>query len=217
MAHHAIKRLGPTGLIAIFVALTMSLLAMAAGNAAATTQKQSPTAATAAAGKTAADKAAAPKSDRYSKEVTGTTSDGRTVTGTFTPRKFHVVKKKLVVNGMLQGTITGGGKASRSFHRAVSMPVEDVVAGSTAGGGLGAAPTISCDVLNLVLGPLDLNLLGLQVHLDQVVLNIIAVPGALLGDLLCAVANLLSGGLLGGLLTQLAALLNQILGALNLP
>jgi hypothetical protein len=217
MAHHAIKRLGPTGLIAIFVALTMSLLAMAAGNAAATTQKQSATAATAAAGKTAAGKAAAPKSDRYSKEVTGTTSDGRTVTGTFTPRKFHVVKKKLVVSGVLQGTIAGGNKAPRSFHRAVTMRVEDAVAGSTAGGGRGAAPAISCDVLNLVLGPLDLNLLGLQIHLDRVVLNIIAVPGALLGDLLCAVANLLSGGLLGNLLGQIAALLNRILGQLNLP
>ena len=212
MAHHAMKRVGPTGLIAIFVALTVSLLAMAAGNAAATTQKQQAPAATAAVAK-----AAAHKSGGYSKEVTGTTSDDRTVTGTFTPRKFNQVNKKLVVTGMLRGTITGGDKASRSFHRAVNMPVEDVVAGSTAGGGRGASPVISCDVLNLVLGPLDLNLLGLQVHLDQVVLNIIAVPGALLGDLLCAVANLLSGGLLGNLLTQLAALLNQILGALNLP
>ncbi len=53
----------------------------------------------------------------------------------------------------------------------------------------------SCDVLNLVLGPLDLNLLGLEVHLNSVVLDIIAVTGAgnLLGNLLCAVAGLLDG------------------------
>jgi hypothetical protein len=51
-------------------------------------------------------------------------------------------------------------------------------------------------ILNLVFGPLDLNLLGLQVHLDRVVLNITAQPGAgnLLGNLLCAVAGLLNGG-----------------------
>ena len=128
-----------------------------------------------------------------------------------------MVKKELVVKGMLDGTITGGDKAPRKFHRAVTMPVEDVVAGSTAAGGRTAAPAISCDVLNLVLGPLDLNLLGLEIHLDQVVLDIIAVPGALLGDLLCAVAGLLSGGLLGNLLRQIADLLNQILGQLNLP
>ena len=50
-------------------------------------------------------------------------------------------------------------------------------------------------MLNLVLGPLDLNLLGLEVHLDKVVLDIIAVTGAgnLLGNLLCAVAGLLDG------------------------
>ena len=208
MAHHAMKRLGPTGLVAIFVAITMSLLAMATGTAAATTQKKASSAVTTA---------SAPKADRYSTEVTGTTSDGRTVTGKFTPRKFHVVKKELVVKGMLAGTITGGDKAPRKFHRAVTMPVEDVVAGSTAAGGRTAAPAISCDVLNLVLGPLDLNLLGLEIHLDQVVLDIIAVPGALLGDLLCAVAGLLSGGLLGNLLRQIADLLNQILGQLNLP
>ena len=199
-----------TALIAVLVTVSMSLLAMAAGTASATThKKQAPAAATAA---------AAPHGG-YSEAVTGTTSDGRTVTGTFTPRKFHVVKKELVVKGLLEGTIAGGDKAPRTFHRSVSMPVEDVVAGSNAAGGGRLAPSaaISCDVLNLVLGPLDLNLLGLEIHLDQVVLDIIAVPGALLGDLLCAVAGLLSGGPLGTLLRQLQTLLNQILGQLNLP
>jgi hypothetical protein len=67
-----------------------------------------------------------------------------------------------------------------------------------------------------VLGPLDLNLFGLTVHLNQVVLNITAVSGAgnLLGNLLCAVANLLNGSNLSGVLNQLVTLLNQILSAL---
>jgi hypothetical protein len=49
-----------------------------------------------------------------------------------------------------------------------------------------------------------------------VVLNITAVPGAgnLLGNLLCAVANLLNGGNLSNLLTQLTGLINQILAGL---
>src|SRR5207248_5455480 len=53
--------------------------------------------------------------------------------------------------------------------------------------------------------------------LNEVVLDITAVPGAgnLLGNLLCAVANLLNGGSpLSTLLTQLQTLLNQILAAL---
>ena len=76
----------------------------------------------------------------------------------------------------------------------------------------------ACDILNLVLGPLDLNVLGLQVSLQRVVLDIVAVAGAgqLLGNLLCAVAGLLDGGPLAGLLGQLSTLLNQILGLLNL-
>ncbi len=72
----------------------------------------------------------------------------------------------------------------------------------------------ACPILNLVLGPLDLNLLGLVVHLNQVVLNITAQsgPGNLLGNLLCAVAGLLNGTAPAtGLLTSL---LNQILAGL---
>jgi len=61
-----------------------------------------------------------------------------------------------------------------------------------------------------------LNLLGLAIHLNQIVLTITAVPGAgnLLGNLLCAVANLLNGGSLSTLLSNLANLLNQIIAAL---
>ena len=102
------------------------MLAMAAGTASATTEKKSPTAATAAS-----------KADNYSADVTGTTSDGRDVTGKFTPRKLQVVNKKLVAKGTLAGTITGGDKAPRKFHRAVSMPVQvdDTVASTGVGGG----------------------------------------------------------------------------------
>jgi hypothetical protein len=43
-----------------------------------------------------------------------------------------------------------------------------------------------CTVLDLTLGPLDLNLLGLMVHLDTVHLVITAdSEGGLLGSLLC--------------------------------
>jgi hypothetical protein len=73
---------------------------------------------------------------------------------------------------------------------------------------LDSASVVTCEVLHLELGPLDLNLLGLVVHLDQVVLDITAVPGGgLLGDLLCGLAG-------GPLLTNLLAILNQIFGAL---
>jgi hypothetical protein len=63
----------------------------------------------------------------------------------------------------------------------------------------------SCTILTLTLGPVDLDLLGLMVHLNQVVLNITAQPGPgnLLGNLLCSIVGLLNGGNLSNLLTQL--------------
>ena len=59
-----------------------------------------------------------------------------------------------------------------------------------------APPATSC---TWCWRPLDLDLLGLQVHLDRVVLDIVAQTGAgnLLGNLLCAVTGLLDGGLNG--------------------
>ncbi len=50
-----------------------------------------------------------------------------------------------------------------------------------------ATTTTTCTVLHLLLGPVDLNLLGLIVHLDQVNLLVTAEagPNNLLGNLLC--------------------------------
>lgn len=107
-----------------------------------------------------------------------------------------------------------------------SMPVNEISApgaeaqpsSATTGNGQDdvrfASQQAVCDVLNLVLGPLHLELLGLIVDLNQVVLNITADPGGgLLGSLLCSLA--------GGLpvppnpLQPIIDLLNQILGILG--
>jgi hypothetical protein len=76
--------------------------------------------------------------------------------------------------------------------------------------------TASCQILDLVLGPLDLNLLGLVVHLDTVHLNITAQPGPgnLLGNLLCAIAGLLDQTPLnlGAILTTLQQILTALGG-----
>ena len=73
---------------------------------------------------------------------------------------------------------------------------------------------VSCPILSLTLGPINLNLLGLVVQLNQVVLTITAVPGAgnLLGNLLCQVASLLNSPT--STVAELVTLLNSILAAL---
>jgi hypothetical protein len=149
--------------------------------------------------------AAAPNSP-LTVPVTGAITGGGAFNGTFTLLRFANANNTLVAVGRVAGTVTNAaGAVVGSVVQTVSIPVDP------------AAVTASCEILHLVLGPLDLNLLGLTVHLDQVVLDISAVPGAgnLLGNLLCSVANLLNGGGLSGVLNQIVGLLNQILGAIG--
>jgi len=67
----------------------------------------------------------------------------------------------------------------------------------------------TCPILTLDIGAIHLNLLGLVVDLSPIHLSITAQSGSgnLLGNLLCAVANLLNGG---GLATQIQSLITQI-------
>jgi hypothetical protein len=87
-----------------------------------------------------------------------------------------------------------------------------------------AVTSATCSILHLALGPLDLNLLGLRVELDNchngpVTVDITATQGGgLLGDLLCGLTNLLNNNgpnqtpAVLSLLQQIAALLGRILG-----
>ena len=145
--------------------------------------------------------------------VTGTGEGGGSFAGTFTIERFAAEGKQIYAIGRLNGVVKGapGGDKEVKDHPA-RMPVQ---ASSAAGQGTNqSAASADCPILHLVLGPLDLNLLGLKVHLNQVVLDITAQSGAgnLLGNLLCDIANLLNGG---GALGQIVDLLNQILAKLG--
>ena len=165
--------------------------------------------------------------------VNGTSADGNAFQGTMDVLGF-VNENGLKAIGSLTGTITPAtGPAQQVAGTIVLIPVNNAATAAPTGFG-GVEPNgtralrtndpsvaqATCPILHLDLGPLDLNLLGLTVHLNEVVLDITAVPGAgnLLGNLLCAVANLLNGlsiNLLGTALTNvLTQLLNNILAAL---
>jgi hypothetical protein len=123
---------------------------------------------------------------------------------------FGVQNGKLVAAGVVTGTLMDETGQITSVVRTVTLPVNTGAASAAAV----AAASTSCEVLHLELGPLDLDLLGLTVHLDRVVLDISAVPGAgnLLGNLLCAITHLLDGA---GSMSALANLLNQLLALLG--
>jgi hypothetical protein len=147
------------------------------------------------------------------------------VTGAFNITRFDASNGQLLAIGTIIATVPDGAGV-RSIMTQASIPVDTTASGSPAAAASAIvapaavvqAAAASCGILHLELGPLDLDLLGLVVHLDRVVLDISAAPGAgnLLGNLLCAVAGLLDGtGLpVAGLLNQIADLLNQVLAAL---
>ena len=121
-------------------------------------------------------------------------------TGTFNLTRFVTQNGQLAAVGTLTGTVTNStGQTIGAIARNLTLSLITINA--------------TCDILHLELGPIDLNLLGLVVHVDKIVIDIDAQsgPGNLLGNLLCAIANLLNTN---GPLSSLVNLLNQLLGLL---
>jgi hypothetical protein len=74
----------------------------------------------------------------------------------------------------------------------------------------------TCPILQLDIGQIFLDLLGLQVDIAPISVDITAVagPGNLLGNLLCALVHLLDQNPLGAAVQNLLNQINAILGAL---
>ena len=131
--------------------------------------------------------------------TTSTTTQLGTVSTRLQVKRFVKRGSRLYAVGtaISQFTPTAANAAqypTKTVRRAFTAPVRKLKA-------IQSAQRI-CPVLDLTLGPLDLNLLGLMVHLDTVHLTITADSnGGLLGSLLCSLAG--RGG--GGLATMKAA------------
>lgn len=145
----------------------------------------------------------------------GIAKNGKQFNGTYGIYKF------VVKNGRVWsvGTLTGKLKGRHVKRGNVMLP-------ATLQGSDGAQSAADCTVLHLVLGPINLNLLGLKVTLgggaqmnQPIVLDITAQQGGgLLGDLLCGITNALNPNVLGQLgtqLQQLASTLNAITSLLG--
>jgi len=139
-----------------------------------------------------------------------------TVSGTLEVTRFVAQNGEIVALGTLTMALTNTAGQTRNVITTFATPVQasgvnDVAAAQASG---------SCQILNLELNPLHLDLLGLVVDLSAVELLITAQqgPGNLLGNLLCAITGLLDpsggGGGGGGRPQETANLLNQMLGLL---
>ena len=137
-----------------------------------------------------------PRATPLSIPVTGS-GGGAVFTGTFQLQRFAADQGQLVATGLLTGVVTTSTGITTSVARTLALPA--------------AVINPTCEILHLDLGPLSLDLLGLQIDLSRIILDITAEAGAgnLLGNLLCAVANLLNNP------SALARLLNTILAIIS--
>jgi len=126
--------------------------------------------------------------------------------------------KGLTVDGFLHGTLT---KASGEVLEDFEQLVTGVPATLNEGTSVGVTTQATCDLLNLDVGAIHLDLLGLVLDLSPINLDLTAVSGSgnLLGNLLCAVAGLLDPlGFLDtllGTLEELRTLLNFVNGIIG--
>jgi len=136
--------------------------------------------------------------------TTGTLVNG-TFSGLFSVTGFRSQGSTLLATGTLSGTCTAVNSLGQTLTQTITQTVTAAVSTSSSSG--------SCSILHLSVGPIHLNLLGLTVDTNTIVLDITAQsgPGNLLGNLLCAVVNALNSGATA---SQLANLLNQILAIL---
>ena len=186
--------------LAVFVLAAVMTLGIPVGVAA----SSNPAATEATAG--AAELAATRATNRINNlPVRGETDAGGVFRGTLDLVNFRVRDGELVAIGRLTGTLrnAAGNVIGTVSDMRVRLPVA-------------FGDITSCDILRLRLGPLDLDLLGLVVHLDRIVLDITAEPGPgnLLGNLLCAIAGILDQGL--DLDAVLRDLLRAVLGVFRL-
>jgi hypothetical protein len=122
--------------------------------------------------------------------LTGTAPVGSTFDGRYKITGFQVRNGRLLAVGTLRATLRTALGRARTVTRNVTLPA---ALSTRQPGAARSAAAGSCRILFLTLGPLDLDLLGLRVQLNQVILRITGVRGAgnLLGNLLCAITGLL--------------------------
>lgn len=126
--------------------------------------------------------------------VEGVVREGGTLTGTFTIQRFTAAGDRIMAVGILDGTLQGTPSGNKQVSQPLQRPVN--VAQAT------------CQILRLDLAAFNLDILGFNTRLSviSIVVDAQSGPGRLVGNILCAIANLPIPNL-----AAIADLLNQIL------
>jgi len=155
--------------------------------------------------------------------VEGALSDGGSFKGMATITSFEIVEvdpttRVLYAVGTLDGVAKPAGDHAyhikdQAFRTAAGLSRANQTAAAADATSMYRTVQAVCDILLLDLGPLHLDLLGLTVDLNEVILDVNAVAGGgnLLGNLLCGLLGLLD---VFAILAQIQALLDSINGIL---
>jgi len=148
-------------------------------------------------------------------DITGKAKNGKQFTGTYTIKRFTHRGDQIYAVGTMQGKLKNR-KVKRSNVR-IPVSLKRHSAATTS-----QLPPVTddpdptagaCQVLDLVLNPIDLNLLGLRVATSRIEVLVEAIPGAnaLLGNLLCGITGILDPQ---GTTAQPVGILTRVLNAL---
>ena len=156
--------------------------------------------------------------------ASGVLEDGGTFSGTVAIHRFDLVGDgQIQASGLLNGAAITADGATHDITNVAFATIVDLSAGAanlslSVSGGPALQQGAACRILFLDLGPIFLDLLGLQLDLSPIVLDLSAQPGPgnLLGNLLCAVVHLLDGPGLFSAITNLLNQINTLLGSAGL-
>jgi hypothetical protein len=151
--------------------------------------------------------------------ISGTVSGGGKLAGTLSIQKFSEVNGQLVAIGMISGSITdsAGAPVGTALVGPLSLPVQ--LGPRSAAAVSSAAPVApqaqTCQVLNISIGAVSFNVLGLQVTTQPISLDLSAVSGGtnVLGQLICTILQ--TAGSVVNLLNTLLGLLGGLTGGLT--
>jgi hypothetical protein len=178
--------------------------------------------------------------------ATGTFAKGGSFRGTISVNRFEQDGEKIVAVGMVAGVLSRG---TRSLGTAVVGEVKwtvsvrvggtELATSRTPKGTAGPTPAVwspgggstfllrsvrqpaeSCPVVDVVLGPFTVDVLGTPLVIDPITVNLTGTPGTPFGDLVCEASELVSNvaaviGVLNGLLSLLTTLLGGLTGGLG--
>jgi hypothetical protein len=156
-------------------------------------------------------------------------------TGNITINKFEQRGSEIVAIGVVTGVLSRGGLTLGSaVVGPVALPVQVAVGGrvlasvparqtGTLTRATWSADTPSlirniavqenCQVVDIALGPFNIDVLGVQVTLAPIAFNLTGIAGTPLGDLVCAVSDLIQN--VAGLVNVLNAILGLLTGLLG--